>query len=659
MTNQTGFPSNINGDLKSAALTYAAEGLKVIPLHFMQNGFCSCGKTDCKSPAKHPIGSLVPRGLTDASTNPQRITAWWAKIPQANIGICTGPLVVIDADARHNGLGSLSGLNLPLTLTIETGNGLHLWFRSNHKIKNSAGKLGAGIDVRGEGGYVVAPPSVHFSGKVYKFSNYEPIVEYPSTLIPQPVLQPTPLQPKPSVPDQKPDDIILTDADILGQSAPSGGRNSFLTSFAGKLRSFGLGETEIESSLLAINQQRCKPPLADSEVRRIAKSVGRYSPSAAAQIDQQVADHPQPQAQAQAAQGSPPGQPKAPANTLSGVMKLEQLLLTIYGEQEPILNALYKGDWGIVAALPNLGKSTFMLNLSIALAAGRPFLPFTPEKVKPRKVLYLDYEASEFRLQKQLYKMLDWFMPHERELCGENLHFVLHPQVNNLPLLLTERGSMKALNDYIKQHSIDLVIIDTLAQATWLNDENNNSEVQRKVVMPMSQLAFHTNTAVLLIHHEGKGSEHEGENFLQFRTRGASALVAGARYQITMMPTDKKSRKNVEFHCSKDKGEKFEPVTMTINPESRWFEIVEPEVAPPKMSIEDVIVETLEAHTHELSLGDLESLILGTPKKTIKNKLTELVRSKRVIRTKHGCYRSAWTGDDGSSAEPLIGTSAA
>ena len=648
--NQTGFLSKINGDLRSAALTYAAEGLAIIPLHFLtQSGKCSCGKSDCPSPAKHP---LTQHGLTDASKDLKQIEAWWQRYPKANIGVCTGAvsggLIVIDVDVKKG--GAVNGLKLPQTVQVETGNGFHLWFQTDQGIRNSAGKLGQGIDVRGDGGYVVAPPSVHYSGKTYNFASIVDIAKFPANLF-------SILDPQPAVKEQKPDDVIVSDETALDEKAPSGQRNSFLTSFAGRLRSFGLSEYEIESSLIAINRQRCQPPLAESEVRRIAKSVGRYSPTAAVRLESRIEDPPEPEP-ATAAQPilnkHTQNNAQAVPDTsfgLGGAITLENLLLTVWGEQEPILNALYRGDWGIVAALPNLGKSTFMLNLSIALAAGRPFLPFTPERVKPRRVLYLDYEASDFRLQSQLFKMLDVFLPVEKRLCEQNLHFVLHPMVNNLPLLLTERGSIKALHEYIKHHQIDLVIVDTLAQATWLNDENNNSEVQRKVVMPVSQLAHHTNTAVLLIHHEGKGSEMEGENFLQFRTRGASALVAGARYQITMMPADKKSRKLVEFHCSKDKGEKFDPVTMAIDQVTRWFQITEAPVTPPKQSLDEVIIETLESHTSELSLGDLESLILGTPRRTIQNKLTELVRQKRVIRTKKDHYRSAWLGEE--SPDPV------
>ena len=90
----------------SAALSYARLGWPVIPLHYpVGGGGCSCNNPACDSPAKHPIGKLVPHGLKDATTDEELIRQWWARYPQANIGIRTGAesgLVVLDIDP-HNG----------------------------------------------------------------------------------------------------------------------------------------------------------------------------------------------------------------------------------------------------------------------------------------------------------------------------------------------------------------------------------------------------------------------------------------------------------------------------------------------------------------------------------------------------------------------------
>src|SRR5580704_3682833 len=82
------------------ALAYVRLGWYVLPLHSMRNGRCSCGKRDCPSPAKHPIGRLVPNGFKDASNDPATIEKWWRQEPNANIGVATGQsgLTVLDVD---------------------------------------------------------------------------------------------------------------------------------------------------------------------------------------------------------------------------------------------------------------------------------------------------------------------------------------------------------------------------------------------------------------------------------------------------------------------------------------------------------------------------------------------------------------------------------
>jgi len=115
-----------------------------------------------------------------ATTDPETIKKWWTQWPDANIAIATGRksgIFVIDVDADRGGeetLRSLEAQNekLPPTATVITGGGgRHLYFDcpEHQTVRNSQDKLGPGIDVRGDNGYVVAPPSRHSSGKVYQW----------------------------------------------------------------------------------------------------------------------------------------------------------------------------------------------------------------------------------------------------------------------------------------------------------------------------------------------------------------------------------------------------------------------------------------------------------------------------------------------------------
>jgi len=162
------------------ALEYAARfGFAVIPLHSISSdGSCTCHLSRCSSPGKHP---RTEHGLKDASKNHEQIEQWWGKWGDAaNIGILTGAasggLAVLDVDAP-SGEASLQALvseygPLPPTVEVRTARGRHFYFRvSGAVVRNSARKLGDGLDVRGDGGYVVAPPSRHVTGCVYSFSN--------------------------------------------------------------------------------------------------------------------------------------------------------------------------------------------------------------------------------------------------------------------------------------------------------------------------------------------------------------------------------------------------------------------------------------------------------------------------------------------------------
>jgi hypothetical protein len=137
---------------------------------------CGCGKITCENAAKHPLSMLARNGVTDATTDVDRVRHWWHMRPDANIGLHCSGLVVLDVDPRHGGDASLAALEdehdvLPETWTVCSGSGgRHLYFSAPDSTEirnNSDGGLAAGIDIRTRGGYVLAPPSRHISGGFY------------------------------------------------------------------------------------------------------------------------------------------------------------------------------------------------------------------------------------------------------------------------------------------------------------------------------------------------------------------------------------------------------------------------------------------------------------------------------------------------------------
>lgn len=267
--------------LARAALHYATQfGWRVFPLHSVDDGQCSCGRADCHGAGKHP---RTPRGCTDATTDAAQIRAWWAQWPDANVGVATGGgLVVVDIDPRSGGDESLVELRrrlgaLPDTVECLTGGGgRHIYLAVPGEVRNSAGVLGAGLDVRGDGGYVVAPPSVHGSGRSYGWEASSRPDEVDVAPAPAAWLEAITARPK-----------LRVIPGAKGEPFPEGERNASLFKRAASMRAAGFDVAAILAALTLENETRCVPPLDPAEVKGIAESVGRYpaglSPEVAAQ----------------------------------------------------------------------------------------------------------------------------------------------------------------------------------------------------------------------------------------------------------------------------------------------------------------------------------------------------------------------------------------
>ncbi len=145
-------------------MTYAKLGWPVLPL----NG-------------KQP---WINDWVNTASTDPEQIRQWFNKRPESNVGILTGKragFFVLDVDVEKGGIVSLDLLEhehgkLPDTLTVKTGSGgFHYYFKLPESgLGNSTGSLPPGIDIRGQGGQVCAPPSIHKNGNTYEWIDSEP-----------------------------------------------------------------------------------------------------------------------------------------------------------------------------------------------------------------------------------------------------------------------------------------------------------------------------------------------------------------------------------------------------------------------------------------------------------------------------------------------------
>lgn len=239
--------------LTAAALRYAEAGWFVFPV---------------ERRGKRPHAMLGGEGgFKHATTNAERVKAWWAADSEANIGLWPGPsgLLVVDLDGEEGErLAQTLGLLAEPTLQVRTGKGRHLYFTApDFPVGNV--DVGTGIDIRGHAGYCILPPSIHPSGARYRWhGKMGELRACPPAFAAR-----------------------LRNGKGKGEAAaaelpaviPAGERNNKLASLAGSMRRRGASPAAILAALTAENA-RCVPPLPEEELAQIANSIGKYAPAA-------------------------------------------------------------------------------------------------------------------------------------------------------------------------------------------------------------------------------------------------------------------------------------------------------------------------------------------------------------------------------------------
>jgi hypothetical protein len=243
----------------TAALDYLRRGWSVLPIE------------------PHGKRPLVPwRPFQSGAASVDAVRQWFERWPDANIGLVTGGLsglVVLDVDTGHGGADSLAALEqehgaLPVTLEALTGGGgRHLYFRHPASpVMNRVG-LRAGIDLRGDGGCVVAPPSVHSSGRRYAWVTGRSLDEVP--------LAPLPHWLQGAADSTRKSHPVAHWRSLVRDGVDEGQRNASLASLSGHLLGRDVDPEVVLELLLAWNRVRCRPPLDDAEVARVVSSIVR------------------------------------------------------------------------------------------------------------------------------------------------------------------------------------------------------------------------------------------------------------------------------------------------------------------------------------------------------------------------------------------------
>lgn len=247
----------MSDELLEAALSYARRGWAVFPL-----------APRSKKPHEGSNGNL------DATTDEGQIRLWWATEPRSNIGIATGDrsgffVVDVDGPDGEEELVRLAvGSTMPETVEALTSRGRHILYERTVPMRNKA-SIGPSIDIRADGGYIVAPPSIHESGAVYRWD----LAHHPDDIL---ISKPPGFIVDAILRKEKPQ---RSGSPLPGVVLAGQGRNNTLTSLAGTMRRKGASEEAIYRALSAQNDTTCVPPLADSEVRKISRSIARYDPA--------------------------------------------------------------------------------------------------------------------------------------------------------------------------------------------------------------------------------------------------------------------------------------------------------------------------------------------------------------------------------------------
>ena len=448
------------------ARVYARRGWPVFPVHIAVRGGCSCGKPACTNKGKHP---QTAHSFYDATTDEDVIRTWGeVDYPRANIGIRTGKdsgLVVLDIDLNKSGEESLRQLeaqyeSLPETVTVVSGGGgRHLYFQHpGGLVPTTTGKLGSGLDTRGDGGYIIAPPSWHVSTQRYRWApdkNPEQVqlAPFPAWLLD--LLQ---------KPQGQEGESLKERTSLAAQVIPEGQRNDELFRLGMTLWHKGGAEETVLRTLMSENALRCTPPLADKEVKEIVRSITRYP------------------------QGS--GTPAKRAQQTEGCVQVLSARELMNKELPPVrwvVHNLIPEGLTLVAGGAKIGKSWAMLGMGIAVATGdRVFQYFDTE---PGDVLYFALEDGQRRMQGRLDALSEgWEAPDSLRFSYE------------CPMLPEFKETLEELMS--SYPNTRLVVVDVLAKVQRrVRGIHNPYHADYDALAPLQRFALNQGIGVVMVTH--------------------------------------------------------------------------------------------------------------------------------------------------------------
>jgi hypothetical protein len=493
------------------ALSLAERGYPIFPCHTPRSGGCSCGDPECDDIGKHP---RTKNGFKDATTDPEQIRLWWGRWPDANIGMPTGQASGLDAldvdlDVPLNGFRPPSG---PVSKT--GGGGLHRFYRHRNGVKNSQNP--GEPHVRGEGGYVILPPSLHRSGERYRWLRSFA----------------TPLRPFPQIPSTN------------GSQAVSGpgtrGKRAFESLFDGKtelhrhqagldaasfMRRMGADTNVIDWVLKGLNTTFAPPYKGKKRIDylRIAPESEHWDVAYEGQVRQEVMKQ---DAREEAARLRV-ARHRGPAFALPEVgFSLVDDLAEHDADPTPTIAGLHcEGFSSVLIAVQKTGKTALSMNLVRSLADGVPLLDYFAVQPNGRRILYMNYELLPNQFRK-------WM--NEVGVIDQELVLPLH--LRGVAFPFWEPAVRAVFIEWLVANDIGNLIMDPAMRAWrgYVTKSNDNDQVGAFLYGELDSLKREAGVENLwLTHHIGKSGRTEDAE------EGAGAHQFGAWPDATWVYTKK------------------------------------------------------------------------------------------------------------------------
>jgi hypothetical protein len=462
--------------LVEAALSYAAKVISIFP---------------CKPRAKEP---LIKEWQNRATTDEHQIRAWWSRWPDANIGVPTGAgngFIALDIDEGGAETLKKNGWNTPLTVMVKTADGFHAYFKHpGGYIKNRTGDnaLDFGVEVKGDGGYVMAVPSIHpDTGESYEYilsPDDAGIAICPEWLL-----------------KAIREGSVTSSVDLSGP-IEEGTRNNTLYAYGLTLKRDGLDDGSIHEALHFMNIKRCTPPLPDDEVDTIAGSIAK-SNAKRGELREYEEDN--------------------EVGVLMSDVKSEEVQW-LWGRRIPLGKlTLLEGD-------PDWGKSAITMDLAARVTTGRP-MPSEPlDHVDPLDTFEpLDLLGGVVILNAE--DGLGDTIRQRLEAVEADLRRVLAiPPLKSDKDIVSIPRDIAIIERAIEQVAAKLFIVDPLS-AFMHGDPNKDSDV-RKALTPLAEMAQRTAVAVVVVRHFNKNVDAKA----LYRGGGSIGIIGAARSALAVAP---------------------------------------------------------------------------------------------------------------------------